>query len=291
MTRDVVLIAGPTASGKSAHAVDLAQQTGAAIINTDSMQVYNVLQVLTARPNEAEMGKVPHHLYGHIDPSRSYSTGQWARDVKALLQLLPDDLPLIFVGGTGLYFRALTDGLSPMPEIAPSIRAHWRERLAHDGANVLHNVLSEKDPVAAEALEPSDSQRIVRALEVLEASGKPISWWQAQPGEPLIDADNADKRVLLPERARLHDRINRRFADMTESGAVDEVKALIALDLDPALPAMRAIGVPEISQALNGELSWDEAIDRAQAATRQYAKRQMTWFRQQMDSSWQRMAI
>jgi len=285
--KNAILIAGPTASGKSALAVHMARKTGGFIVNTDSMQVYDVLDLLTARPGADDLAAAEHHLYGHVAPSVSYSTGKWFADVAALLAQpdLAGRTP-IFVGGTGLYFRALLGGLSRMPEVSPDVRTHWRARMETEGAEALHRALSERDPEMAATLQPTDSQRIVRALEVIESTGKSLSEWQQTKGRVLVDDQSARKVVLLPERGWLSERIARRFALMWDNGAIDEVKALLALQLDPALPAMKAIGVREISAFLEGTMSEDEAIERSVIATRQYAKRQSTWFRNQLDKSW-----
>jgi len=290
MLKGATLIAGPTASGKSARALELARRNGGVIINTDSMQVYSVLRLLTARPGEAEMVEAPHRLFGHVHPSQPYSTGGWTRDVEALLlDPILEGRPAIFVGGTGLYFRGLVEGLSPMPTIPDEVREHWRGRLAEDGPEILHRILQERDPETAARLKPSDSQRIARALEVVEASGRPISSWQKERTVPLVDGESAEKIVLEPDRAVLARRISDRFDAMLEQGAIEEVKALNALELDPALPAAKAIGVPEITAYLAGEISLEEAATRAKAASRQYAKRQMTWFRNQLGPDWKRV--
>lgn len=286
-----ILITGPTASGKSALAVKLAKQHGGAVINADSMQVYDTLRVLTARPDDAEMEGVPHHLYGHVPAGAAYSTGAWLRDVVELLPRLQDEgrLP-VFVGGTGLYFKALTGGLSDMPVIPDEIRARLRQRLIDEGPSQLYAALQERDAAVSESLNPEDGQRIVRALEVLEATGRSIAAFQQQTGPVIVDPDSARKIVVLPDRAVLHERINGRFEGMLEQGAEDEVRALLALNLPAEMPVMKAIGVSQIAAMFRGELTRDEVIDRGSAATRQYAKRQMTWFRNQMDDSWERMA-
>ena len=287
---DAILITGPTASGKSALAVDMARAHGGEVVNADSMQVYDTLHVLTARPFESEMGGIPHHLYGTVPAGAKYSTGIWLRSAETVVADIRSRgrLP-VFVGGTGLYFKALTGGLSDMPEVAEATRLRWRDRLAEEGAEALHGVLSKIDPKAAAAIGPSDGQRIVRALEVNEASGRSIVDLQAETGRAVIDPDRADKFVIEPDRAVLHDRINRRFATMFDKGAVEEVEALLALGLDPAMPVMKAIGVPQIAALLRGEMTRQEVIEKSSAATRQYAKRQMTWFRNRMDASWARI--
>ena len=292
MLKEAILIAGPTASGKSALALRMAADHDAIIVNTDSMQVYSVLRVLTARPGPDELAKAPHRLYGHVPPNEPYSTGNWVRDVEELIEA--EGLRgkrVIFVGGTGLYFRALTQGLAPIPDVHEEVRTYWRSRLADEGEEALHRLLAEVDPVSASRIRPSDGQRILRALEVHETSGKPISYWQAQSSLPLVDLPSARKIVLMPERAALAGRIERRFDQMMQSGAIEEVEELLAFDLPPSMPAMKAIGVREIATAMAGEISLEEAASRAKAATRQYAKRQMTWFRHQLGEDWERMAV
>lgn len=304
--KNAILIAGPTASGKSALALDLAERRGGVIVNTDSMQGYSVLDVLTARPGAAELARAPHYLYGHVHPSTAYSTGAWLRDVMKLIDEgtfferpdgtfseRPDgtfsERPVIFVGGTGLYFRALAEGISEMPDIPQQVRDRWRYELQEQGAAKLHRILLREDSAAGMVLKPTDGQRIVRALEVLDASGRSILDWQAMRGRPLIDRESARFLVIEPERAALVSRIEARFDRMLDMGAVDEVRRLAALGLDADLPAMKAIGVRELQAAMAGNLSFPEAIERAKIATRQYAKRQATWFRHQLGLEWQRL--
>ncbi|RUT82362.1 MULTISPECIES: tRNA (adenosine(37)-N6)-dimethylallyltransferase MiaA [unclassified Mesorhizobium] len=287
--KNAILIAGPTASGKSALALDLAERRGGVIVNTDSMQGYSVLDVLTARPEAADLARAPHYLYGHVHPATAYSTGAWLRDV---MKLIEDgtfsERPVIFVGGTGLYFRALAEGISEMPDIPQRVRDRWRYELKEQGAVKLHSLLLREDSAAAMMLKPTDSQRIVRALEVLDASGRSILEWQAERGQPLIDRESARFFVIEPDRAALVARIDKRFDQMLDKGALDEVKRLAALGLDPELPAMKAIGVRELQAAMAGEIGFPEAIERAKIATRQYSKRQTTWFRNQLGPEWLR---
>ncbi|MFN3719264.1 MAG: tRNA (adenosine(37)-N6)-dimethylallyltransferase MiaA [Rhizobium rhizophilum] len=287
---DAILITGPTASGKSALALDFARRCGGVVINADSMQVYDTLRVVTARPSVEEMGGVPHQLYGHVPASRSYSTGDWLRDVEQLLGRIKGEARVpVIIGGTGLYFKALTGGLSEMPPIPDALRSETRRRLEVEGAEVLHAELATLDPPVAQRLNPSDGQRIVRAVEVFLATGRSIAEFQKQSGPMLVDPGRALKLIVLPDRTVLQDRINRRFALMMEQGAVEEVEALLTLDLAPEMPVMKAIGVSQIADMLAGRISRKEAVDLASAATRQYAKRQMTWFRNQMDDSWLRI--
>ncbi|MFP3544504.1 tRNA (adenosine(37)-N6)-dimethylallyltransferase MiaA [Rhizobium sp. SIMBA_035] len=290
-TTSAILITGPTASGKSALAVKLAKQHGGVVINADSMQVYDTLRVLTARPSGEDMEGVPHHLYGHVPAGAAYSTGAWLRDVTALLpELQSRGLMPVFVGGTGLYFKALTGGLSDMPEIPDAIRARLRRQLNEEGPAALHAALQSRDPPMAESLNPVDGQRIVRALEVFEATGRSIAEFQGKAGPVIVDPDAAEKIVVLPDRAVLHERINGRFEKMLEQGAEDEVRALLALRLPAEMPVMKAIGVSQIAAMFEGQMTRAEVIEKGSAATRQYAKRQMTWFRNQMDESWSRLS-
>jgi tRNA dimethylallyltransferase len=286
---DAILITGPTASGKSALAVRLAREAGGVVINADSMQVYDTLRVLSARPSVDEMQDLTHLLYGHVPATQAYSTGEWLRDVTALLETLKAEKRMpVFVGGTGLYFKALTGGLSDMPEISQEIRCRVRLRLKEEGPEVLHAELAARDRPIADSLEPKDGQRIVRALEVIEETGRSIAEFQGRQGPMVIDPARAKKLVVLPDRKLLRERINRRFVQMLAQGAVDEVQRLLALELGADLPVMKAIGVREIAQMLAGRMTEAEVIERASALTRQYAKRQMTWFRNQMDDSWER---
>lgn len=288
--KNAILIAGPTASGKSALALDLGERLGGVIVNTDSMQGYSVLDVLTARPSADEMARVPHFLYGHVHPSTAYSTGAWLRDVTRLIEEgVLSGRPAVFAGGTGLYFRALAEGISDMPEIPPAIRERWRYELKEQGAERLHRILMHEDSAVAIQLRPTDGQRIVRALEVLDASGRSILDWQSARGQPLIDRDSARFLVIEPDRGELVARIEARFDQMLDKGALDEVKQLMALGLASDLPAMKAIGVRDLQAALAGQISFPEAIERAKIATRQYAKRQATWFRHQLGPEWTRL--
>lgn len=271
--------------------MELAREHDGVVVNTDSMQVYDTLCVLTARPSEEDMQGIPHHLYGHVPAGQAYSTGVWLREATALVAQLRDEKRMpVFVGGTGLYFKALTGGLSDMPDIPVDIRSRLRERLLTEGPEALHQALVNRDSAVAESLNPQDGQRIVRALEVIEATGQSITTFQGRSGPIIINADRARKIVVLPDRATLHQRINGRFEKMLAMGAEDEVRALLALKLPEEMPVMKAIGVSQIAAMLRGEMTRGEVIETGAAATRQYAKRQMTWFRNQMDESWERIS-
>jgi tRNA dimethylallyltransferase len=278
-----VLIAGPTASGKSALAVALAEKIGGVVINADSMQVYRDLKIITARPLPEEEARAPHRLYGHVDAAENFSVGRWLIDARAALTEAEEggQVP-IFVGGTGLYFKALTMGLSAIPPIPPDIRAAVRARLEGEGPQALHAELARRDPVSAARLMPGDRTRTARALEVLEATGRPLADWQLAGMPPILDPERATKIFLVPDRAELYRRIDARFDAMLTAGALDEVAALAGRGLDPLLPAMKAHGVPWLRRHLAGELSLAEAAAEGKKDTRHYAKRQATWFRHQM---------
>jgi tRNA dimethylallyltransferase len=278
-----ILIAGPTASGKSALALALAEQFGGIIVNADSMQVYRDLRIITARPSLEDEARVPHRLYGHVDAGENYSTGRWCRDVaEVLAETAAQGRIPILVGGTGLYFKALTSGLAAVPPIPADVRTHVRGRLQSEGVAPLFAELTKRDPVTAQRLMPNDRSRISRALEVVLATGRSLTDWHREGLPALIDPTRAVKVFLTCERKQLVARIETRFAVMLMGGALDEVKALAARHLDPLLPAMKAHGVPWLLRHLNGEISIDEAAAGAVMDTRRYAKRQVTWFRNQM---------
>lgn len=268
----------------------MARELGGEIVNADSMQVYGVLDRLTARPDTADLADIPHHLYGHVPPTEIYSTGIWLDQAARMIADIRSRgaIPVV-VGGTGLYFRALTGGLSDMPPIPDDIRNELRARLETEGVEALHAELAELDPAMAERLRPADRQRILRALEVVRTTGQSIAGFQGRGSAMIVDPLSARCLVLEPERPVLHERINGRFAGMMEEGAVDEVRELLKLDIPPQHPAMKAIGVRHIADYLKGRLSREQAIELASTATRQYAKRQMTWFRNQLDEKWRRI--
>ncbi len=286
--RRAVLIAGPTASGKSALALRMAEERGGVVVNADALQVYGELRVITARPDEADMARVPHHLYGFVPPAERFSTGAYLRAAQDLIENLDPATELIFVGGTGLYFEALINGVAQIPPVPRAVlEAVQQEIQALDGAGRLR-LLQAEDPGTASRLGVADPQRLVRAIAVKRATGVPLSaHLAAQPPGPLSGC-RLEKLVLEPPREAVRQRIAARFATMFESGAVAEVERLLALDLDPSLPAMKAIGVREIADWLAGGIDRDTAIARAVTATRQYAKRQGTWLRNRM-GDWRRL--
>jgi tRNA dimethylallyltransferase len=280
---DVILIAGPTASGKSALALALAEKLGGVIINADSMQVYRDLRIITARPTAEEEQRVPHLLYGHVDAAENFSVGRWrAEAATALASTKQKSGPAIVVGGTGLYFKALARGLAAVPPVPAEIRHMVRARLLSDGVAALHAELKVRDPAAAARLMPGDRARIARALEVVLATGRSLLSWHEE-GEPAsLDASRAAKVFLTPNREGLLRRIDARFDAMIAAGAVEEVRALAARNLDPDLPAMKAHGVPWLIRHLRGEITLAEAVEGGKRDTRQYTKRQATWFRHQL---------
>jgi tRNA dimethylallyltransferase len=289
MTVRAVLIAGPTASGKSALALELAERFGGVIVNADSIQVYRDLHLIAARPTPEEEKRATHRLYGFVDAAENYSVGRWCRDVEeALKEAVSQGRMPILVGGTGLYFKALTTGLAAVPPIPADIRAEVRGRLQREGPRALHAELVRLDPATARRVTINDRARISRALEVVLTTGRPLLDWHVEGLPPLIDAKRAAKVFISCERKELVHRIERRFAAMLRSGALDEVRRLAARGLDPSLPAMKAHGVPWLIRHLDGGISLEEAVAGAVMDTRRYAKRQLTWFRNQMkDWPWQ----
>ena len=283
-----VLLAGPTASGKSALALALAEQLGGTIINADSMQVCSDLRVITARPAPDEEVRVPHRLYGHIDAAENYSAGRWCVEAAAVLAEAEraGRVPIV-VGGTGLYFKTLTQGLAAIPPIPADIRSATRERLAAEGVAPLYAELTRRDPATAQRLMPNDRARVTRALEVIEATGRSLTDWHREGMKPVLDPQRAIKVFLAPEREQLYRQIDQRFDRMLVAGALEEVAALAGRRLDPALPAMKALGVPWLVRHLDGEITLDEAAEGAKRDSRRYSKRQATWFRNQLpDWTW-----
>ena len=281
-----ILIAGPTASGKSALGLRIARAFGGTVINTDSMQVYADLRVLSARPTPEEEAFAPHRLYGSVDGAVNFSVGHFQRQAAAILSEPEAGALPIFVGGTGLYFRSLDEGISDLPAVPEAIRGKVRAEADGQPTEVLHAALALRDPESARRLRPSDRMRVMRALEIFEATGRSIgSFHEAREPGPLAGKPLL-KIFLAADRAELRHRIDARFVTMMEQGALDEVAALRERRLDPLLPVMRAHGVPGLIAYLDGTISRDEAVQRGQGDTRRYAKRQFTWFRHQMGEDW-----
>ena len=283
VNKPVIIIAGPTASGKSALAVDIAEEFFGSVINADSMQVYRQLDVLSARPSGPDLGRAPHRLYGVIDAAEKCSAGRWRQMAAGEIEAAWSGkrLPIV-VGGTGLYLKALLEGLSPIPDIPSSFRDEATVLLEHLGETAFHKELAKCDPDIAVRLPPGDRQRMIRAFEVFQATGRPLSVWQKEPlsGPPVRARFYVV--VVRPDREILYGRIDTRFEKMIELGAVEEVRALLSLNLPPDLPVMKALGVPELTRYLNGEIELDLAVDEARRATRNFAKRQLTWLRHQL---------
>lgn len=282
----ITLIAGPTASGKSRLAMDLAAKSGAVIVNADSQQLYADLQVLSARPSAADEAEVEHRLYGIADAAEAWSVGRWSR---AVLDLLADlgDRPVLLVGGTGLYFTALTKGLADIPAIPVEVRDRVEVALDIEGETVFRRRLGALDPAAADRIEAGDRQRLIRAMSVADHTGRALSDWTAET-TPLLAPGTWTGLVVEPDRAALYANCDLRVTQMIEQGALDEVRALLNRHLDPALPAVKAVGVRELAAHLSGETKLGDAIDATRQATRNYAKRQLTWFRNQTPD-WRRV--
>ena len=280
----VLMICGPTAAGKSGLALALAERCGGVIINADSMQLYSDLRVLTARPDEAEMARAPHRLYGIMDGAMRASVAAWlAMAADAVAAARRDGCLPIIVGGTGLYFHAAIHGIAPIPDVPPEIHAACVRHHAEDGGAAFRAALAARDPVTAARLHDGDSQRLVRAMGVVLATGRPLSDWQEDPHQGALQG--VPLRVaMMPPRDDLYRTINDRFAMMMTQGAADEVAALAARGLDPSLPVMKAIGVREIIAMQAGELSAEQALETAARDSRRYAKRQMTWIRNNFNS-------
>lgn len=288
-TTKAVLIAGPTASGKSRLALDLARRHGGMVINADSMQVYHELRILTARPGITDESIVPHRLYGHLPAANRYSVGAWIREVADAIGKAHEAgrLPIV-VGGTGLYFKALGEGLAEVPPVPADLRQEVRALAEGETSEALHRRLAAIDPQDASRIRASDRARILRALDVYMATGRPLAVWREQPVEPILDMSAAERFIVDPERSLLYARIDARAETMIAAGAIDEVEALLALGLSEELPAMKAIGVRQLADHLAGKLPLDAALAGIRTETRRYAKRQLTWFRNQM-KDWPRL--
>lgn len=286
-----LLIMGPTASGKSALALALAQRLDAEIVNADAAQVYRDLRILTARPLPEEEQAAPHHLFGHIDAAERFSVGRWvAAATQVLAEIKARGRRAIVVGGTGLYFKALTEGLADAPAIDPELRAALLARLKTDGPQSLYAELAEVDPETARTLGPRDGPRVVRALEVWKTAGVSLTTLQAASVRPPLAADEWAGIALWPDRSQVYRAIDARFAVMVTDGALDEARALLRRGLDPDLPAMKSIGAAELMEHLRGELKLDKAVEKACRDSRRYAKRQYTWMNGQM-KAWPRLEV
>ncbi|MBL0849266.1 MAG: tRNA (adenosine(37)-N6)-dimethylallyltransferase MiaA [Candidatus Liberibacter ctenarytainae] len=282
-----IFIAGPTASGKSLFALKLASQLNGAIINADSMQVYDTIRILTSRPLDQDMRSIPHLLYGHVSVKKAYSTGEWLRcAIKKIAEVQKKGYLPIIVGGTGLYFYALTGQFSIMPKVPSTIRTIVREKLQTYGSHVLYDELLKCDALAGQRINPSDGQRIARALEIFMVSGQSITEFWKQSLQPVIPIESAYKMIILPERGDLKKRISRRFEKMLNTGAIDEVRDLMAMNLSLDLPIMKAIGVRNIISLLKNQISYEETLQKGIIATNQYAKRQITWLSHQFNEDW-----
>ncbi|MNS35104.1 tRNA dimethylallyltransferase [compost metagenome] len=288
-TPRLTLIAGPTASGKSRLALDMAEKTGAVIINADSQQLYADLRVLSARPSIEDESRAEHRLYGVADAAESWSVGRWTRAVMPLLEeLAAQDRPALLVGGTGLYFNALTRGLADIPAVPDAVRDTVQADYDLEGEAAFRRRLAEVDPTAAAAITPGDRQRLIRALAVAQATGRSLSDWKADT-RPLLAPGSYEALIVEPPRDRLYAACDVRVSQMIQNGALDEVRALLARNLDPTLPAMKAVGVPELAAHLSGATTLDQAVAAIRLSTRHYAKRQLTWFRNQT-SDWARVS-
>lgn len=284
-TPRITLLAGPTASGKSALALRWAKEMDAVILNADSQQLYADLRVLSARPSPEDEAQAEHRLYGIADGAEAWSVGRWSRAVLAELAQL-EDRPVIIVGGTGLYFTALTKGLADIPQVPLAVREAMAKRIEAEGEAAFRLALAQSDPAAAQRIETGDRQRLIRALSVAEHTGRALSAWTADT-TPLLAPGTWQGRVIEPDRQALYARCDARVQVMIQNGALAEVEQLLARALDPELPAMKAVGVRELASHLAGTTSLDQAIDATRQATRNYAKRQLTWFRNQTPE-WQR---
>jgi len=283
--KDILIIAGPTASGKSAMAMDVAEKFNGTIINADSMQIYADLRIITARPTIADETRVPHMLYGALDGCEVCSAQRW-RDMAldAIEHVLAEGRLPIICGGTGMYLKTLTEGMSPIPDIPEELRREVRQRLDEIGSSALHGELAEIDTVMADRLNAADSQRVARALEVIKATGRSLAKWQDDPPVGPPSHLKFTTIALVPPRDILYERCDRRFGEMLKLGALGEVEKLMQRSLDTALPVMRALGVPELIAYLKDEMSLEEAEIKACTLTRRYAKRQNTWINNQIIS-------
>ena len=286
--KPVICIAGPTASGKSAWALEIAKSVGGEIINADALQVYADLQILSARPTAAEMDGVPHHLFGHVAGDVRYSAGQWLREVQPIiLDCLARNVVPILTGGTGLYFKALIEGIAEVPPVSDDAMSKAQSILDEEGIAALRLEAERMDPIAAARVLGNDPQRLLRIVSVFNQTKKALSDWQADT-RPIVPQRFCCRAVILPERQSLYERINSRFEHMIENGGLAEAQAVFARDYDPSLPMMKAIGLQQFFPYLRQEASLSESIELAKRDTRRFAKRQFTWFRGQA-KNWQQI--
>jgi len=279
--KPVICIAGPTASGKSAYAVKVAQTVGGEVINADALQVYAELHILSARPTADEMGDIPHHLFGHVRGDQRYSTGQWLRDVeRVILDCLGREVVPVLVGGTGLYFRALLEGMADIPNVSEKVQAETEAFLKAEGIAALRAVSEKLDPVATSRVLGDDPQRLQRIVNVAQGTGQTLTYWQGNT-RPVVPTCFAKFCVLTPARETLYDRINMRYEDMLRGGGLDEAKRVFDMELSENLPMMKAIGLRQLRNYFNDMTSLDIAVEDAKRESRRFAKRQMTWFRNQ----------
>lgn len=278
-----MLLIGATATGKTLLAAQIAKKFDAVIVNCDSMQIYDALPILTAQPQANIRQEAPHYLFSYVKPDRLYSVGQWLCDVGQLLHI---ERKIIFVGGTGLYFNALLGNISPMPDIDKDVRDYWRTELLAGSVENLYFILKNTDSDAAANIKPSDGQRIVRALEVWHSTGKSITYWQKQKSIPLLAEQKVEKYVIQLGKEKLYSNINNRVEKMVEQGVIEEVEMFLQKNIDKTLTSMRAIGINEFSAYLDGKCSLSDTIELVKIRTRQYAKRQLTWQRHQLNESW-----
>ena len=280
--KPIICIAGPTASGKSAWAIQIAKSFSGEIINTDALQVYSELNIISARPSKSEMISAPHHLFGHVDSNFRYSVGNWISEVESLIiDILARGKSPILTGGTGLYFRSLIEGIAKIPIIPSDIILETNKFQEQNGVEGLRNLAEKLDPKAASRVLGKDPHRLMRIINVYKATNKPISFWQENT-KPVVPRIFCHCAVLLPERQKLYDAINNRFDLMMKKGLLNEAESIFTKNIDPSLPIMKAIGLREFFPYFSGDISLDEAVHLAKRNSRRFAKRQFTWFRGQL---------
>lgn len=280
--KPIICIAGPTASGKSAWAIQIAKSFGGEIINTDALQVYSELNIISARPSRSEMLIVPHHLFGHVDSNFRYSVGNWISEVESLIvDTLARGKSPILTGGTGLYFKSLIEGIAKIPSIPSDVILETNKFQEQNGVEGLRNLAEKLDPKAASRVLGKDPHRLMRIINVYKVTNKPISFWQENT-KPVVPRIFCHCAVLLPERQKLYDAINNRFDLMMKKGLLNEAERIFTKNIDPSLPIMKAIGLREFFPYFSGDISLDEAVDLAKRNSRRFAKRQFTWFRGQL---------